>query len=681
MRLALVLAVVAACGDNDLPEAAGLVPAQDLAIVAHQDDDLLFMQPDLLDAVRAGTGVAIVYVTAGNDDRDLDYAQRRYAGVRAAYTAATGESDWECGWFELAGYTAEHCRLAAANLSLVFLGYPDGGRHGEFAASLLALWQGRITGADTVAARSAHYDREGLIATVAAAITATRPRTIRTLEVAATHGDDHSDHMMVGALAVLAHARAGVAAELLSYRGYDIAGEPANDLAPATAIAADAFAHYSACAEGCAPCGDACPMFSATYAAYLHRHYAVRIDRVVAQFTASSPLALDEEGHIWTADPPATATALDHLECLAPVDDVPTPTLCGGDGAAVWEVLPPTVTTSRAALGLAQTGRAVRLADMTGDGIADLCADDGSDLWCAAGDGAGSFAPATRIAALAIDPATLAIGVLAGQLDACGEDGTGTACASGRRFPAIAAPAIAGGELCGRSAEGASCATRVLSPWPDPAAPVWFADLDADGATDWCAATPDGPACGRSRDRALSTDGVAWSYALAGVRDAAPASADTAALADIDGDGRADFCAIDGLRVTCAFSHGSAFGPRVPILELATPPLALWGDDSGALCADLVTSVTCLGPARQPLLASAHAEGNRARAGGRVRQDRQADPTGIRAGAHGSPRDDRVRRHHRGADGCEPRARASDRARRWRQDHRARADRSDGRAG
>ena len=234
---------------------------------------------------------------------------------------------------------------------------------------------------------------------------------------------------------------------------------------------------------------------------------------------------------------------------------------------------------------------------MTGDGIADLCADDGSDLWCAAGDGAGSFAAATRVAALAIDPATLAIGMLAGQLDACGEDGTCTACASGRRFPAIGSPAIAGDELCGITADGASCGTRVLSAWPDPGASVWFADLDRDGATDWCSATPDGPACGRARDRTASTDGVPWSYALAGTFDATPPTAGTATLSDVAGDGRADFCASDGLRVTCAFSHGSAFGPRVPVLELATPPTALWGDSAGALCADLGTSVTCLAPA------------------------------------------------------------------------------------
>jgi len=590
VRFALVLALVAACGDNAMPDVAGLAPANDLAIVAHQDDDLLFMQPDLLDAIRAGTGVTIVYVTAGNDNRDLAYAQGRYAGVRVAYTAATGAADWRCGWTSIADHAAEHCRLAAANLSLVFLGYPDGGRHGEFASSLLALWEGNITGADTVADRSAHYDRDGLIATLAAAITATRPRTIRTLEVAGTHGDDHSDHMMVGALAVWAHARAGDASELLSYRGYNINGEQVNALAPVTAIADDAFARYSACAEGCAACGEPCATFSATYAGYLQRHYAVRVNREIATFTSASPVMLDEEGHIWSGTPPASVTALDHLDCVAMSDG--TLALCGGDGsgAPVWEVLPETVATPRSALGLASSG--VQLGDFTGDGVADLCADDGTALWCAAGDGEGSFAAATRVATLAIDPASLAIGLLAGQVDACGRDATGIVCASGRRFPEMSSLAIANGELCGATPSGATCGGELLSAWPDPNAPTWFADLDGDAATDWCTTTPDGPACGRFADRALSTDGVAWAYSLGGTVDAT--STTTAALADVDGDGRADWCTIDGTRVTCAFSHGSAFGPRVPMMELATAPTALWADATGALCVDDGVAVTCL---------------------------------------------------------------------------------------
>ena len=662
MRALAILAVIAACGDNALPDVAGLVTARDLAIVAHQDDDLLFMQPDLLDAVRAGTGVAIVYVTAGNDDRDLDYATKRYDGVMAAYSAATGATGWRCGWFSLAGHAAEHCRLDAANLSLVFLGYPDGGRQGQFSSSLLALWQGRIAGADTVAERSAHYDREGLIATLAAAISATRPRTIHTLEVASTHGDDHSDHMLVGALAVLARATAGGDAELWSYRGYDIAGEPANGFAPITAIADDAFARYSACAEGCAACGEACTAFSATYAGYLQRHYAVRINRVAAgvleaptgcatldgvgdcasapawrfdgnvarvgdacvavgadgalataNCAAATPLALDDEGHVWVGTAPATATDLDHLDCLAMIGGVPRATLCGGDGAPAWSVLPAMVSTPRASLGLAQTGRAVRLADLTGDGIADLCADDGSDLWCAAGDGSGGFTAATRIGPLAIVPESLAVGDVDsdGLADACGRDDAGIVCATAQgslrltsAFAHAGAPdesdrslAIAGGELCGLTPDGVICASRagvrVLSPWPAGDAALWPADLDGDRVTDWCSATADGPACGRSADRALSTDGVPWAYALAGTVDAVAATADTGALADVDGDGRADWCTIDGKRASCAFSHGTGFGPRATVMELAAAPTALWAADTGELCVDTGAEVSC----------------------------------------------------------------------------------------
>jgi GlcNAc-PI de-N-acetylase len=38
----------------------------DLNIVAHQDDDILFMNPDILDSVTAGHREVTVYLTAGN---------------------------------------------------------------------------------------------------------------------------------------------------------------------------------------------------------------------------------------------------------------------------------------------------------------------------------------------------------------------------------------------------------------------------------------------------------------------------------------------------------------------------------------------------------------------------------------------------------------------------------------
>jgi len=668
MRALSILLALVACGDNELPNATPLATGIDLVIVAHQDDDLLFMQPDLIEAVRRGTGVTIVYVTAGNNNNGVDYSTKRYDGVMAAYSAATGATGWRCGWLELVGHAAEHCRLDDAKLSVVFLGYPDGGKRGEFSSSLLALWEGRITGADTIAERSAHYDRDGLIATLAAVIHTTQPRTIRTLEVAATHGVDHSDHMLVGALTVLATAKSDI--ELLSYRGYDIADEPVDGFAPITAIADDAFAHYSACTDGCASCGDACSAFSATYAGYMQRRYAVRIGRyasgavvtggacasadgtvtpancvtptlwrfepdgllhvadrciavqptgelATASCDAATPVSLDEEGHIWiaVAPPPAAAMDLTHLDCIAVVDGHARAVLCGGDFAPTWTIAPATITTPRAALGLGQTGRAVRLADLTGDGDADLCAIEATGLACAAGDGHGGFIAAVRIADLAIEPESLAIGDIDGdgKPDACGRDDAGILCATAasgfaaQRFttafahsgPADASDhslAVLDGQICGLTSDGMICAspiTSLQSSWPSNDAILWPTDLDGDHLADWCVATPTGPACGLAADRTLSTDGVPWGFALAAVVEAPNADATTGAFADLDGDGRADFCALDGNRVTCAFSHGGGFGPRTTVVELPTAPIALWLSGSGDLCVDTGVAVTC----------------------------------------------------------------------------------------
>src|ERR1041385_7814049 len=87
----------AACGDNVYPDNMTIEAATDLTIVAHQDDDLLFMQPDLYEAVVRGSGVTNVYVTAGNGRRGFEEPEPRYDGLMAAYGTAAGASDWSCG--------------------------------------------------------------------------------------------------------------------------------------------------------------------------------------------------------------------------------------------------------------------------------------------------------------------------------------------------------------------------------------------------------------------------------------------------------------------------------------------------------------------------------------------------------------------------------------------------------
>lgn len=65
-RLALVLCALAACGGETFPVGPALPIAANVTVLAHQDDDLLFMQPDLTDLVEARAGLLNVYVTAGD---------------------------------------------------------------------------------------------------------------------------------------------------------------------------------------------------------------------------------------------------------------------------------------------------------------------------------------------------------------------------------------------------------------------------------------------------------------------------------------------------------------------------------------------------------------------------------------------------------------------------------------
>ncbi len=108
--------------------AATLTHAQALAkttvsFVAHPDDDLLFMNPDIASDVEAGSTVWVVYLTAGevHDLPALPYANQRIEGERAAYakTARVANSwTYEEMWFN--GHPVATNRLDGTNVRLVF---------------------------------------------------------------------------------------------------------------------------------------------------------------------------------------------------------------------------------------------------------------------------------------------------------------------------------------------------------------------------------------------------------------------------------------------------------------------------------------------------------------------------------------------------------------------------------
>ena len=71
-------------------DACSVASGKTLNIVAHEDDDLLFLSPDLLHAIQAGRSVRTVFLTAGDAGNDTAYWTGREAGMQAAYAQMCG---------------------------------------------------------------------------------------------------------------------------------------------------------------------------------------------------------------------------------------------------------------------------------------------------------------------------------------------------------------------------------------------------------------------------------------------------------------------------------------------------------------------------------------------------------------------------------------------------------------
>ncbi|KAE8155324.1 hypothetical protein BDV25DRAFT_135072 [Aspergillus avenaceus] len=213
-----------------------LTAAQTLNIVPHQDDDLLFMTPDLINEVRSGREVRTVFLTAGDAGNGENYWIGRQAGSLAAYAQMAGvANDWIEEDVGLEDYDIPLYTLTGKpQISLAFMHMPDGNMDGSgFAAtgyqSLQKLWEGSIDQIGTVDDSGTTYDRDELLNVLATIIEQFGPDRINTLDFVNDVGQgDHSDHYTG---AYFADSAAGIAennAQFVGYMGYNIAGSPVN---------------------------------------------------------------------------------------------------------------------------------------------------------------------------------------------------------------------------------------------------------------------------------------------------------------------------------------------------------------------------------------------------------------------------------------------------------------------
>ncbi|WP_433188125.1 PIG-L family deacetylase [Actinoallomurus sp. CA-150999] len=187
-----------------------------LQIVAHEDDDLLFMTPDLSESLRAGSPHLTVYLSAGEskagvppDTHDVNaYVAERETGLRTAYALMLGVRDrWRqetltAGSMRLQSYTL----VDRPDIRLVFMLVPDGR---DPRASLSWHTLGKLwSAADhpelcgwTQAPEGSPYrrclTREDILTALTDLMQSFRPTVVRSQDIAPDerYSADHPDHI------------------------------------------------------------------------------------------------------------------------------------------------------------------------------------------------------------------------------------------------------------------------------------------------------------------------------------------------------------------------------------------------------------------------------------------------------------------------------------------------------
>lgn len=180
-----------------------------LSFWAHPDDDIIFANPTISDAIAAGQCVRTVFITAGDAGKGMEYAQARELGILRAYNAMRGQEGlWHADDITLA--SGLHIRRLSpdgdARISVVYVRLPDGNiTDGGFGATgfatLSKLFDGSVTSLAPVDGGPA-VTREQLVASLRELAGAVAPSSTLTHipRGSAFAPGDHPDHSVVGAL-------------------------------------------------------------------------------------------------------------------------------------------------------------------------------------------------------------------------------------------------------------------------------------------------------------------------------------------------------------------------------------------------------------------------------------------------------------------------------------------------
>jgi LmbE family N-acetylglucosaminyl deacetylase len=257
-------------------------------VVAHEDDDVLFMDPDLQHDIQAGKCVRSVYLTAGDAGASKLYWISRQLGAEASYGAMLGlqKAVWDQQTVRLGAgrYVTVASPHGNSKISLIFFGLPDGNLQGEgFESqqdqSLTKLYGGRIGTMQSVDGQSS-FSAQQLVGDLSRLMGAYEPAYVRTqADVPSAMYPDHSDHIATGKFAAEAvstydseHFGNSVAIPVLRYIGYPVHGYAQNVAGDDLVQKENAFLAYAQYDGGVCHTVAQCNR-TPTYGSYIPRQY------------------------------------------------------------------------------------------------------------------------------------------------------------------------------------------------------------------------------------------------------------------------------------------------------------------------------------------------------------------------------------------------------------------------
>ncbi|MDQ1123233.1 PIG-L family deacetylase [Microbacterium trichothecenolyticum] len=212
-----VVAAASARPTNSSPTPTPVSPAAQgctghptlMSVWAHPDDDIIFGNPTISDAIAAGDCVRTVFLTAGDAGKGMGYTTSRELGILQAYDAMRGSSGLWDDREILLDAGARVTRFAPQDdprLSVLFLRLPDGNiTDGGFAATGYATLSKLLDGSiPTLAPLDGGpvVSRSHLSESLVELAAAWRPTMVLTHipRGSAFAPGDHPDHSVVGAL-------------------------------------------------------------------------------------------------------------------------------------------------------------------------------------------------------------------------------------------------------------------------------------------------------------------------------------------------------------------------------------------------------------------------------------------------------------------------------------------------